>query len=267
MKITVLAEDTKGKSRCRAEHGLSLYIETARRRVLADTGASDMLIENARILGVDLSTADAVILSHGHYDHSGGILPFSRINKKAKIYMRRTAGGEYYHGEKYIGIDKRILELENLALTDAYLEIDTELSLFSGINGEIPLISGLLSVKTADGFVPDDFGHEQCLVIREAGKNALVSGCAHSGIANILGRYAELYGGSPDVVVSGFHMAKKTPYTDAEKAQILHTARALAECGAVFYTGHCTGAAAFELMKPVMGDRLVGIHSGDVFEI
>ena len=78
-------EDTCGNDTCEFEHGLSIYVETRTHRLLVDTGASNKILTNAEKLGIDLSKVDTVILSHGHYDHSGGILPFYKINPKAKI--------------------------------------------------------------------------------------------------------------------------------------------------------------------------------------
>ena len=89
MKIINLMEDTKGIEGCKFEHGLSFYIETKQHKLLLDTGATDAFLENAKYMGIDLTQVDTVILSHGHYDHSGGILPFSQINAKADIYMQK----------------------------------------------------------------------------------------------------------------------------------------------------------------------------------
>ena len=76
MKIVTLMEDTPGKQQCYFEHGLSLYIETRKHRLLFDTGASQKTIENAVKMGIDLTKIDTVIISHGHYDHAGGLLDF-----------------------------------------------------------------------------------------------------------------------------------------------------------------------------------------------
>lgn len=93
MKIINLVENTK-KGECLNEHGLSFYVETKKHKLLIDTGASDMFIQNAECLGVDLTQIDTVILSHGHYDHSGGLLPFAKLNPSAKIYLKDTADGD-----------------------------------------------------------------------------------------------------------------------------------------------------------------------------
>jgi len=265
MKIINLVEDTQGASGAEFEHGLSFYIETPKHKLLSDAGATDMFIRNADLLGVRLETVDTLILSHGHYDHSGGIMPFVKLNPTAKIYMRSNAGGEYYHDERYIGIDKEILKLPQVVLTEDLLEIDDELSLFSGIRGNRlrPRGNKLLSEFVEDVQLLDRFTHEQCLVISAEGKKILVSGCAHNGILNVLDRYAEIYGGAPDEVVSGFHMMKKGDYTAEEIAEIKETAELLTKLPTRFHSGHCTGKPAFDIMKKIMGEQLCEIHSGD----
>ncbi len=268
IKISVLMEDTCGQAGCAYEHGFSVYIETEHHRVLADTGKSEKTVQNAQKMGIDLSRADTVVISHGHYDHAGGLLAFCDINSSAVIYMHRAALGDYYHGGRYIGIDKQIGRLANLRLTEGRLNIDKELSLFSDISGRRfwPQGNLVLSQKQEGQMIQDAFVHEQCLVVRES-QTVLISGCAHNGILNILDKYNGEYGGYPDAVISGFHMMKKTGYTQQEKDIILRTAEELAATGIVFYTGHCTGQDAIGLMKPVLGERLVQLHCGDVFEL
>lgn len=87
MKIITLVENSCGNENCIAEHGLSIYIETEKHKLLLDTGQTDAIVKNAEVLGIDPSAVDTVILSHGHYDHSGGILPFSKLNRTAQIIM------------------------------------------------------------------------------------------------------------------------------------------------------------------------------------
>ena len=266
MQIITLVENTCGHENCIAEHGLSIYIETEKHKLLLDTGQTDAVVKNAKVLGVDLTAVDSVILSHGHYDHSGGILPFVRINHTAQIIMQKKAAEPHYNGERYIGIDKAILDLSNVRLIDGDLQLDDELFLFSGITGRrcYPQGNRKLS-KIADGEqIPDDFAHEQCLVISQNGKRWLLSGCAHNGILNILDRYREIFGNVPDYVITGFHMMKKDgEHTDDEKAVIMQTAKELVQMNTVFYSGHCTGIPAFEMMKEIMGDQIIALHSGE----
>ena len=91
----------------------------------------------------------------------------------------------------------------------------------------------------------------------------LVSGCAHNGVINILEHYKMLYGDAPDVMISGFHMMKSSEYTEEEITAIEETARICNGLKTKFYTGHCTGETAFEIMKKIMGDQLQYLHTGD----
>lgn len=270
MRIVNLMEDTKGHPECRYEHGLSFYVETEKHKLLLDTGASSAFIQNAEVLGIDLKQVDTVILSHGHYDHSGGIPAFAELNPAAKIYMKSSACNEFYHvhtdgqENRYIGIDQRILDLPQCVMVEGDCRIDEELFLFSGITGRKFWAKSNLQLKQKvnGSMIQDTFDHEQCLVITQNGKNILMSGCAHNGILNILDRYREIYRVDPDIVISGFHMMKKSGYTAEEIESIEETASALKEINAVFYTGHCTGKAAYDMMKNIMGAQLKEIHSG-----
>ena len=297
MRIINLAENTEGAAGCGFEHGLCFYIETEHHKLLMDTGQSDLFIKNAEKLGVDLTKVDTVVLSHGHYDHGGGILPFASINPDAKIYVQASAFGEYYSIDSkgqphYIGLAEGIRELPQVVVVgskpdsaekedaqseadtegsfeDGIYRIDDELSLFTGIGNEHPIPSAnqRLMKKTEEDMVQDDFVHEQCLVIKEGSKSVLLSGCAHHGILNILDRYRELYGGDPDVVISGFHMMKRHGYSDADITMIIDTALELRKLHTVFYTGHCTGVEPYNAMKKLMGDKLHYVHSGDEIRI
>lgn len=267
MKIINLIENTPGRDGCLYEHGLSFYIETGKHKILVDAGASDAFLKNAEQLGIDITQVEILVLSHGHYDHSGGILAFAEINPTAKIYMQKSAAEDYYSvredKEVYIGIDKGILQLPGLHMVEGDLEIDEELSLFSGIRGRRmwPKSNLRLKKKEGDIFVQDDFVHEQCLVIAAEGKKILLSGCAHNGMLNILDRYGEIYTDMPDVVISGFHMVQKE-YSDEDIKNIQNTAEELKQYPSLFFTGHCTGREAFNVMKSIMGEQLGEIHSG-----
>lgn len=127
MRIVALVENTCGHEDCIAEHGLSLYIETEKHKLLLDTGQTDAVVKNADVLGVDLYSVDTVVLSHGHYDHSGGILPFAEENPEARIIMQKSAAEPNYNGERYIGIDTDILKLPNIQLIGGDMELGDEL--------------------------------------------------------------------------------------------------------------------------------------------
>lgn len=268
MKITNLIENIQGSQDVLFEHGLSFCIETSKHKLLVDCGQTNAFLKNARTLGINLKKVDTVILSHGHYDHSGGILPFTEVNSQADIYMQKKAVLPYYHKtaeeERYIGIDPRISELSQVKFIDGDSKIDEELFLFSNVTGRKLWPKGNLELmkKTESTFVQDEFDHEQYLVVTEGKKHVLFSGCAHNGILNILDHYHELFGAYPDAVVSGFHMKKKE-YTTEDDDLIKETAKQLCSMPARFYTGHCTGEYAFALIKQIMGDQLTYVHSGD----
>lgn len=269
MRIVNLIENTPGAGGCLCEHGLSFYVETKKHKLLVDTGATDAFITNADKLGVDLKQVDIVILSHGHYDHAGGILGFVEVNPDARILMQRLSGEEYYHKndsmEKYIGIDSRIKELPQAEWIDGDKRIDDEIFLFSGVAGRKLWPSGNLElmVKKEERFYQDDFLHEQYLVLKEDKRRILLSGCAHNGILNILDRFREIYGTNPDIVISGLHMRKKSGYTDEDLKVIRQIGMELAKLNTRFYTGHCTGEVPYQILKEYMGKQLRYVHSGD----
>jgi 7,8-dihydropterin-6-yl-methyl-4-(beta-D-ribofuranosyl)aminobenzene 5'-phosphate synthase len=262
MKITTLIENTAVEGFL-CEHGLSVYVETAKHRLIVDTGQSDAFLENAAALGIDLTQVDTLVLSHGHYDHAGGIMGFGKRNPHAKIWMQREASGDQYHGERYIGIDKDILKLPQVRLLDGDLQLDEELSLFTGITGRRHFPKDNLNLtRIVNGqAVLDDFCHEQCLVIAENGEYTLISGCAHNGILNILDKFRALYGCDPVRVISVFHMRKKTPYDEDDLRQIKAVAHELLAYDTQFFTGHCTGDA-FPYLKEIMGERVTALCSG-----
>ena len=274
MKIVNLIENTEGRPKCSYEHGLSFYIETEGHKALLDLGQTDNSIRNAESLGVDLKAVDTVVLSHGHYDHSGGIIPFTKINDHAAIYMQSSAGGDYYADDgkmagddryKYIGIDKDILKLPQARLLKGDHAIDDELELFTIKNRThmLPFTNKRLLVRTDGGFVPDDFSHEHFLVVKDKGITVLMSGCAHNGILSILDAYEEKYGNLPDIVISGFHLMVKREYRENELEEVRTIAEELKTYQTKFYTCHCTGLPAFEEMKKIMGNQLEYVHSGE----
>ena len=177
MRIVCLLENTQGHPQCEFEHGLSLYIETATHRILSDAGQSDAAIRNAAVLGIDLTRLDSVFLSHGHYDHSGAILSLSEIAPNARIYMQAGALNKHVHGERDIGIDPKIASLPNLNLLNGNLRIDDTLSVFSGVRGHRldPVGNAGISRMLDGACVPDDFAHEQSLVVTDGGRNYLFS--------------------------------------------------------------------------------------------
>ena len=277
MKIINLIENTEGHNGCSYAHGLSFYVETEKHKMLLDLGPSDETLKNAKMLEIDLANVDTVVLSHGHYDHSGGIIPFTKVNDKAIIYMQASAVRDYYadDGEnvperfRYIGIDKEIAKLPQVRPVDGDIRIDEELELFTIQNRRraLPFTNKRLLVFEEGKFRCDDFIHEHFLVIRQDGKSILMSGCAHNGILSILDEYIDRYGKEPDVVISGFHLMKKTDYLKGEIRDIEEIAKELKSYPTKFITCHCTGTVAYDIMKNIMEDSLAYVHSGEKLEL
>ena len=262
MKITTLIENTSLSPEFACEHGLSLFIETERHTILFDAGQSGLFADNAEKLGIDLNRVDIAFLSHGHYDHSGGLMRFLELNDHAPIYMNENAFAACHNAEnKYIGVNLALRDSGRLRLTGDEAVIDEELSLLTCNRARrIHPSSGQgLTVLTDRGLVPDDFTHEHYLVIREGNRKIVVSGCSHKGVLNI----AEWL--RPDVLVGGFHFMKLDPFADRDA--LFASAETLLSRPTEYYTGHCTGCPQYDILKERMGDRLHYLAAGSVYTI
>ena len=244
MKITCLTENTSQNPGIGAEHGLCLFIETDNRKILFDMGQSDLFYKNAEKLGIDLSQADTAVLSHGHYDHGGGLAEFLEINRKAPVYLSRYAFEPHYNGtEKYIGLDVSLKDNKRLVFTEGETRIDNGFTLFDCNEKEKSRDIGSFGLNVCENgeYLPDDFRHEQYLLIEENGKRVLISGCSHKGIMNIADWF------NPDVLIGGFHFSK-LPLDETLESY----AEYLDGFGTEYYTCHCTGVVQFEFMKKSM---------------
>ena len=260
MKITVLVENTTSNADFIAEHGLSLLINSNGKTILFDCGQTDAFIKNAKTLGVDLSQVDFLILSHGHYDHGGGLKDFLKINKKATLYLPQNAFDGHYNGvEKYIGLNTTLLDETRIVIVDDQLKIADGIIVKRLKKEPFKVESAGLTVKVGNDFLPDDFKHEQYLSIVENDKEYLFSGCTHKGLDNLLSNFA------PDVFIGGFHLSKVSILSESNRLE--KVADLLINTGAKFYTCHCTGLAQFDFLKAKLKDNLHYLSTGNCVEI
>lgn len=273
MKIISLVDNKSNKIGLRYEHGLSLYIETKKHKLLFDLGAGTLFADNALSLGIDLKVIDTVIISHGHYDHGGGLAKFLSINDKAIVYIKKQAFADYYSertsGTAYIGLDKALSQNPRFVFTDDDMTIDDELELFSDvkITDERFSLNKKLKVKIGNELLEDDFKHEQNLIIKSSGKRILVAGCAHNGITNIIRKFIDIVGSSPDYVIAGFHLSNPASGKNEEDAMIYALADKLNEWNTEYFTCHCTGVEPFEKLKEKLNNKLDYLAAGDIINI
>ena len=268
VKILVLLENTTKSSDLKCKHGLSLYIETETHKILFDMGPNDLFLKNAERLGVDLADIDTAVISHGHVDHGGGLRYFLAKNQKAKIYLRPQAVEKHYVKVLglpfYAGLDRSLVSGDRFVFTEECHKIDDEIMLFSQVSGAFPLpgSDGNLFVKADGKMAPDDFGHEQNLIVSSGDKRVLLCGCAHAGIVNIVRKAQALIGEAPAAVVGGFHLYEPAARRYESDAYIDRVAASLAECPSAYYTCHCTGEKACEKMKGRLGACLTYLRTG-----
>ena len=283
MKITVLTENTISKNiekslaeKLKAEHGLSLFIETKNHKILFDMGQTNLFLENAKNLNINLEKVDFAVLSHGHYDHGGlfseteafGISAFLKINKNAPIYINENAFSDNFNAtKKYIGLDKNLLKnpdfMQRVIFVSDEKEITPNIKLFS-CNKNEKLISintdGLTQLK--DGiFFPEDFSHEHYLLIEENSKKILISGCSHKGILNITEWF------KPDILIGGFHLKSLDIENQGDIKTLENLGKKLASYNTTFYTCHCTGENQFDVLKSVMKEKLFYIGTGNSLDL
>lgn len=271
MKIIALAENKSIDNRLAAIHGLSVYIETPKHKLLFDVGPDDTFISNAGALGIDLAEIDTVVISHGHYDHGGALARFFVMNDKAKIYIRQQAFEPHYHKvafvKTFIGLNPDFADNERVIFTDETLRIDNEIFIFSDVEETSDTKSSRALLKMRDGkYEQDDFIHEQSLIITSEGKAVLLTGCSHRGIANIL-TAAEKHQPNINYVLGGFHLYNPTTKVSEPSETITRLASDLMQHDSVFYTCHCTGKKALRIMYSIMGEKLQYMSAGTVIEI
>jgi 7,8-dihydropterin-6-yl-methyl-4-(beta-D-ribofuranosyl)aminobenzene 5'-phosphate synthase len=281
LRVTTLSENTAGMNENTAglvnflaEWGLSILVETDEVNVLLDTGQSISTAYNADILGIDLSRIDRIVLSHGHFDHTGGLRQVLRkMGKKVEIiahpdiwevkYSRREGK------DRYIGIPFLRQELEGLGasfnLTTKPVRITNNIM----TTGEIPMVTDFeeidpeLVIKENNGWQPDKLLDDQALVISTEPGLIVILGCAHRGIINTLYHAQQLTGVKQVyAILGGCHLFS------ASQERIQSTITALKELGVQkLGVSHCTGLPAAAIMAQEFGDRFFFNNAGTTINL
>ena len=280
MKVVVLSENRTNRPECMAEHGLSVYIEAGGRKILFDFGASDIYMQNAKHMNIDLEQVDTAVISHGHYDHTSGVPSFCEINKRAKIYVHEKAFETTYgmEGGKLedapCGIrwteEQRSGVIERLTLTSGVTWLSGDIA----VSGTIPKTDGVFMtesfyIKSPDGSLTvDPMEHEQFLAVRLRGGEGksngvfLFSGCSHNGVIPCLDYAKILFPGERIFgLLAGMHLYQ----TDADTRRGILAQLAAEEIGYILPV-HCTGINAIIDLRNLLGERCIPAGAGDQFD-
>jgi len=273
LTFTTVSENTSTRVGLVGEWGLSILIAVGARRFLLDAGASACTVSNADALGVDLRSIDAIILSHGHYDHTGGLAAvLARIGRQTRVIAHESAlepkfmkrpGDESY---RYIGMPHRREALETagarfeLTASPVWLTDDVATSGEEPFTTDFePLAPGFF-VKRDERFQPDTMADDQSLYIRTDLGLVIVLGCAHRGTINIIRHARKLMGTSEvDLVLGGTHLGP------APAGQLARTMAELKEMDVKWLgLSHCTGLPAAARLSADFGKRFFFNNAGTV---
>lgn len=273
MKVKVLVENTSVSSKYKAKHGLCLYIQTAKHKILFDLGPNALFLENARKMGVNIAEIDTVVISHGHVDHAGALPLFLQNNHSAKIYIRESAFDRHYTkvlGLPFsVGLDSSLKNNAQIIFTNGIEVIDDGLTLFSDAESkELTSSSNRALLAKINGKKQfDDFRHEQNLLIFDGDKAVLFAGCAHAGIVNIKARAEQLTMGKPLKIIGGFHLYNPISKKHESKELVDKISERIDDGKTCYYTCHCTGKWAYSTMKERLKDNLQHLSTGVEVEI
>lgn len=268
-KLTVVVDNIPN-GELQGEWGLSILVEYGDKKILADVGASELFAKNLKKLGYDISQVDFATLSHAHYDHANGMERFFTDNKTAPFYLREGIGENCYAKKfifkKYIGIPKNILK----KYPDRIVYAKGDLEVCDGVWLVPHKTPGLAKIgkremmykKTRIGFEPDDFSHEQSLVLDTEKGLVIINCCSHGGAVNIIHEVMTTFPGKRVYgLIGGFHLFNKS------EAEVREVAAMIRETGISYVcTGHCTKERAYGIMKEELGDKIELLQVGKVME-
>ncbi len=259
LRITILVDNYVRRRGLLAEHGWAAWIETPQCRVLFDTGQGAALLHNARELGVPLASADAVVLSHGHYDHTGRLAAVVDLAPQARVYAHPAAFDPKYAQNvdgsvREVGMPQGVAELrarlgERLVLTCEPVNVAAGLLL----TGQVPREAsyedtGGRFFTDTDCRRPDTLPDDQALLLRTAAGTVLLLGCAHAGVVNTT-RYARALWPAPPIhaILGGMHLAGARADRLARTTVELHTL----DLG-LLVPAHCTGRHPTSMLQTAL---------------
>lgn len=274
MRITTLSENTAGNrpKGLLAEYGLSILVETDELKILFDTGQRISAAHNAALLGVDLSDLDVIVLSHGHYDHTGGLRSVLEVTGEIEVIAHPDIFQKKYakHGKStaYIGVPYIKEELDDAGATFRFSEEPTNIGDIT-ITGKVERktdfekIDRDLYVEEGDKLKEDELLDDQALVLQTDRGLFVILGCAHRGIINTI-EYAKKILGEDRIygVIGG------TDLVAADKLQMVETFKAL-KAYQIQRIGvsHCTGPEASARLADEFGDRFFYNNAGSVIDL
>ncbi|MFT9847791.1 MBL fold metallo-hydrolase [Aneurinibacillus sp. REN35] len=268
MKITAILENTTQDHKLTAKHGLSLYIETEQMNIIFDTGPDHSYIKNAKKMGIDLNKAHAVVISHGHSDHIGGLRYLNEVNTHAKIYLSQHAlephwlrVGGYFHK---IGAKNTIQDTYMDRLH--FVTNNTEIAKGIHIITLHPTNEYTKNLYKGSPKELDDFNHEMMLVIENKDGLVLFSGCSHHGIIHMANIALDTFPGKKiDAIIGGFHLIG-IPIINTlgkTKEEIISMGTRLNEMPIrSMYSCHCTGIKGYNILRTVLKDKLHPFPTG-----
>ncbi len=274
LHITTLSENTAAMGDFLGEWGLSVLIETENMALLLDTGTSISAVHNADILGIDLSHIGKIVLSHGHYDHTGGLREvLSRMRKEVEIIAHPDIWQAKYSRRKgkpdrYIGIPFQREELESSGARFKLTKEPVKITENIWTTGEVPMVTEYetidtgLFIKQNSEFLPDQVMDDQAVIVKAEGGLVIVLGCAHRGMINTIYHAREITGVKEvQPVIGGSHLI------GAPEERLYQSIAALRDLG-VQKMGlcHCTDLPAISVLAQEFGESFVFNKAGDSLE-
>ncbi len=278
MRLVTLIENTRANEKLRCEHGLCFYLEQDGKKFLIDSGASDKLFVNAKYMKIDLSGLDCIMVSHNHYDHTGGLETLIRRYPDLKIYAKAACNNQFFHKNGLVKYELGLIDKlyrkypSNFILYNNFQQISENIFMVSNeVNDESLACCESHHYKLeGQKLVRDDYEHEAFIVIFPDGIKengcVIISSCSHCGIVNIIKTVLQMWPKSPILgVVGGFHLmgsSKNSVNCTQEYLDILADKLAEMDTGAI-YTCHCTGDAAYNILKEQLGDKIQYLRTGE----